>query len=76
MFSSFSTSSLSFSSSNNKPTYFDRVIGALEDIITSDDFSDAQQEFLDSSCDIFDDTSDENKLEYTQIFKQYKKLEK
>jgi len=72
MFSSFSTSSLSFSSSNSKPTYFDQVIGALEEIITSDEFSDSQQEFLDENCDRFDETSDENKLEYTQIFKKYR----
>lgn len=74
MFSSFSTSSLSFSSSNSKPTYFDQVIGALEEIITSDEFSDSQQEFLDENCDGFDETSDENKLEYTQTFKKYEEL--
>ena len=88
MFSSFSTSSLSFSATN-KPTYrksiqndaaakfskitfdihflyFDRVIGALEEIISSDEFSDAQQDFLDQHCDTFDENLDENKLEYKE----------
>ena len=62
-----------FVSHSKKHSYFDRVIGALEDVIISHEFTEAQQSFLDQYCEAFDET-DENKLEYTDIFKKYETL--
>ena len=53
---------------------FDEAIGALEDILMSDDeFTDIQNEFFEAHCDKFIDT-DENRVEYTAVFEDYTAL--
>jgi ADP-ribosylation factor 2-binding protein len=49
---------------------FDAIIGALEDLLMSDGFAEAQAQFCRAKCDVFEDT-EENKLEYTPIFDEY-----
>ena len=49
---------------------FDTIIGALEDLLMSDGFSERQAEFCRAKCHVFEDT-EENKLEYTSIFDEY-----
>ena len=49
---------------------FDAIIGALEDLLMSDGFAEAQAQFCRAKCDVFEDT-EENKLEYTNIYTDY-----
>ena len=49
---------------------FDAIIGALEDLLMSDGFAEAQAQFCRANCEVFEDT-EENKLEYTPIFDEY-----
>jgi ADP-ribosylation factor-like protein 2-binding protein len=49
---------------------FDRIIGALQEVLLDESFSSKQQAFLNEQCSEFEDT-DENKLSYTGIFTQY-----
>jgi len=51
-------------------TRFDEYIGALQDLIMDDKFVDIQDDFIHKYVDLFEDT-DENKLEYTGVFKQW-----
>ncbi|XP_043937334.1 ADP-ribosylation factor-like protein 2-binding protein isoform X2 [Protopterus annectens] len=51
-------------------TEFDLVIGHIEDIIMGDEFQELQRNFMDSYYMEFEDT-EENKLSYTSIFKEY-----
>ncbi|GAQ84385.1 hypothetical protein KFL_001870070 [Klebsormidium nitens] len=57
-------------SSSGAEADFDRMVGALEDIITDADFEEAQTSFCAAHCAVFED-SDENKLEYMELFQQY-----
>jgi len=52
---------------------FDLIIGALEDVLMEGQLSSIQREFCEKHCAIFED-SEENKLEYTEIFRQYTEL--
>ena len=53
---------------------FDMAIGALEEILMSDDeFSEIQRDFFEAHCDKFEDTA-ENRVEYTAIFEDYTSL--
>lgn len=45
----------------------------LQEIVIEPKFEKMQKEFLDKYCDVFEDKN-ENKLEYTAIFKQYTEL--
>lgn len=49
---------------------FDEIIGALEEFIMNPEFQDAQETFCRGECGPFEDT-DENKLEYTEVFDRY-----
>jgi len=80
MFSAFSRPFESKTSS-----HFDRVLAALEEIILSPEFDEIDNNFMEQHCDVFELPNDddminspqsenENKLEYTKIFKQYEKL--
>merc|ERR1739848_777262 len=69
----FSFSNLTDAVASGKTSYFDKVIGALEEVVLDDKFSTAQQDFLDKYCEIFED-SEENKLEYTECFTAYESL--
>ncbi|XP_053640868.1 ADP-ribosylation factor-like protein 2-binding protein [Cherax quadricarinatus] len=51
----------------------DSLVGHIEDIILSNEFSTLRENFLKKHCHLFDD-NDENKLEYMDIFKQYTNL--
>uniref|UniRef100_A0A8C9JRF7 ADP-ribosylation factor-like protein 2-binding protein n=1 Tax=Panthera tigris altaica TaxID=74533 RepID=A0A8C9JRF7_PANTA len=59
---------LSFSSASDAE--FDAVVGYLEDIIMDDDFQLLQRNFMNKYYQEFEDT-EENKLTYTPIFKEY-----
>lgn len=49
---------------------FDVIIGALEDLLMDERFQAAQDDFIHNNVDIFEDT-DENKLEYMNIFHEW-----
>jgi ADP-ribosylation factor-like protein 2-binding protein len=49
---------------------WDSIVGVLESILMDESFSDAQEEYCVQHCHHFDD-SDENKLVYTSIYKNY-----
>ena len=54
---------------------FDRFIEQLQEIVIEDEFEVLRNGFFDKYCHLFEDT-EENKLIYTDIFKEYiKKLE-
>ncbi|KAG5190028.1 hypothetical protein JKP88DRAFT_141763, partial [Tribonema minus] len=57
----------------NQEVEFDRVVGALQEILLDDNLSRKQREFLDRHCHQFEDSA-ENKLEYTGIFNQYTEM--
>ncbi|XP_019867841.2 ADP-ribosylation factor-like protein 2-binding protein [Aethina tumida] len=50
--------------------YFFEVVGCIEEIIMREKFQDMQQQFLEKHWKKFDD-KEENKLIYTDIFKEY-----
>ncbi|XP_008309354.1 ADP-ribosylation factor-like protein 2-binding protein [Cynoglossus semilaevis] len=56
--------------SSSTDAAFDSVIGCIEDIIMEEEFQQLQQTFMEKYYQEFDD-SDENKLSYTPIFKEY-----
>ena len=72
---------------NESDEPFDQIISTLESIIfgnylitnifssyqhkLDDSFSNFQNDFLEKYYQIFDETQEENKLEYTEVFKQY-----
>ncbi|XP_060932016.1 ADP-ribosylation factor-like protein 2-binding protein [Limanda limanda] len=58
------------SSSSATDSAFDAVIGCIENIIMEEEFQQLQQSFMEKYYLEFDD-SDENKLSYTPIFKEY-----
>ncbi|XP_060932019.1 ADP-ribosylation factor-like protein 2-binding protein, partial [Limanda limanda] len=58
------------SSSSATDSAFDAVIGCIENIIMEDEFQQLQQSFMEKYYLEFDN-SDENKLSYTPIFKEY-----
>lgn len=49
---------------------FDEAVGALEEIIMEQDFVKVQTDFCKKHCAVFED-SEENKLEYTDVFNAY-----
>ena len=49
------------------------IVGALEEVLFEGEISQIQKAFCETNCGIFDDT-EENKLEYTEIFRQYTEL--
>ena len=49
---------------------FDMIVGILEEILLQGEIMEIQKNFCERHCDIFEDT-EENKLEYTEIFRQY-----
>ena len=49
---------------------WDACIGVLENVLMDESFSDAQEEFCRQHCHHFDST-DENKLVYTSVYKDY-----
>eukprot|EP00041_Stephanoeca_diplocostata_P005994 m.72621 g.72621 ORF g.72621 m.72621 type:complete len:153 (+) comp16113_c0_seq1:256-714(+) len=49
---------------------FDRIVGVIQDICFAESFQVAKNEFMDKHLDVFDDV-EENKLEYTPIFKDW-----
>jgi len=55
---------------NQAETAFDRIVGAIEDIVIDDQFQDLQTDLLEKHFHHFDN-SEENKLIYTDIFNEY-----
>ncbi|CAD7941848.1 unnamed protein product [Amoebophrya sp. A120] len=51
---------------------FDAIVGALEDIVVSDQFQKTMTDFCKTHCQSFAD-NEENKLEYTEIFSKWTK---
>ena len=49
---------------------FDTIVGHLETILMDDSFTSMQTSFCTSHCEVFEDT-EENKLEYMDIFGRY-----
>eukprot|EP00794_Sanderia_malayensis_P018556 gene18556-20423_t len=60
-------------SSTQADEKFDNTIGALEDILLDDKFQDLQDSFMDQYYKEFEDT-EENKLIYMDIFKEYTEM--
>ncbi|XP_065064481.1 ADP-ribosylation factor-like protein 2-binding protein [Rhopilema esculentum] len=56
--------------SNAADEKFDHTVGALEDIVMDDGFQDLQDTFMEKYYQEFEDT-EENKLVYMDIFKEY-----
>jgi hypothetical protein len=56
--------------SNADDAYFDRIVGALQDIVIADSFEKMQRAFVSKYVDVFDN-AEENKPEYMTIFKKY-----
>lgn len=50
--------------------FFDQVIGHIEDIVLSEQFQQLHEHFLEKYWSEFED-SDENKLEYMDMFEEY-----
>lgn len=50
--------------------FFDEVIGHIEDIILSDEFHKMKESFLEKHWRCFENT-EENKLEYMDVFEEY-----
>lgn len=61
------------SSSPTVPTseYFNRVIGMIEDIVVAPDFQQLQHGFMEKYYARFDHTTEENRIEYMDIFADY-----
>ncbi|KRX10175.1 hypothetical protein PPERSA_08578 [Pseudocohnilembus persalinus] len=55
---------------NQEDQEFDNIIGCLQDIVISQEFELLQQQFFKKHYQVFEDT-EENKMEYMTIFKQY-----
>ncbi|XP_065828480.1 ADP-ribosylation factor-like protein 2-binding protein [Oscarella lobularis] len=56
--------------SSKSDAKFDQVVGHIEDIVMGDVFDQINTDFLERHCHHFDD-EEENKLIYTEIFKEY-----
>lgn len=61
------------SSKSTEDNLFDEIIGHIEDILLEDDFNAIQKKFLNEYWNIFEPV-EENKLIYTDIFNEYKKV--
>jgi len=53
--------------------YFDSIVGCIEDIIISDEFTAMQHSFFNQHCSLFD-YGEENKLIYTDVFNRYTQM--
>lgn len=60
-------------SSGGKDANFDEIIGNIEDLLIDDKFNKLQNDFKTKYYQQFEDV-EENKLEYTSIFKEYQDL--
>lgn len=60
-------------SGNNDDDYFDMVAGHLQDVVFDPKFNAAQIKFFKENCMAFDET-EENKMEYFDIFGKYKQM--
>jgi hypothetical protein len=49
------------------------IIEQVKEYMLTDEFTESFEEFATKNCDTFDNR-DENKLEYTQIYQQFKDL--
>ncbi|XP_031552316.1 ADP-ribosylation factor-like protein 2-binding protein [Actinia tenebrosa] len=63
---------LAMGRSSRADTKFDTTVGHLEDIIMEDEFQTMLNSFMEKHVHHFEDT-EENKLIYTEIFKEYEK---
>ena len=64
-------------SNTNSTSSFDTILTALENVILSPEFDEKDTEFLEKHLEHFDTSENgksENKLIYTEIFKQYEKF--
>jgi len=61
----------SHKSTDPETEQFDRTIGLIEDMIMDDEFRSIQQNFLNKYAHEFDPNTDENKLIYTDIHREY-----
>ena len=52
---------------------FDTIVGCLEDLLISEEFSDVQSAFCREYCGVFE-AGEESKLVYTDVFEQYTEL--
>lgn len=52
---------------------FDLIISCLEEILFDDEFMTEQSNFFERNCSVFEDR-EENKIEYTAIFEEFKKV--
>lgn len=59
--------------SNKEDEDFDQIVGCLQEIVLEPAFEKNQNLFFKKNCHIFED-SEENKIEYMEIFKTYQAL--
>lgn len=60
-------------SNSKEDNEFDDMVALVEEVIFSEEFQNLQDNFFKKHCTVFEDT-EENKLEYTPIFKEYTKI--
>ncbi|QDZ23416.1 ADP-ribosylation factor-like protein 2-binding protein [Chloropicon primus] len=58
---------------NEQTNLIDAVVGKLEEILVDEIFETARMDFCRSNCGVFDE-SEENKLEYTALFRNFSEL--
>lgn len=51
--------------------YFNRVIGQIEDVVVGPEFQAFQHAFMEKYYERFDDATEENSMEYFDIFAEY-----
>lgn len=58
---------------NKEDNEFDRIVGALQEVLLDENFERLQKKFCGEHCMHFEAT-EENKLIYTDIFKKYHEI--
>ena len=58
----------------DEENHFDRVVGALEDILMEEEFASVQTQFCRQHCHVFRGDRSENRLEYMDLFQAYQDL--
>ncbi|XP_043225381.1 ADP-ribosylation factor-like protein 2-binding protein [Amphibalanus amphitrite] len=60
--------------SHSEANSFDTIIGEIEDIIMDASFRTLEREFVERHCALFDPASEENRLEWMGVFREYGRL--
>lgn len=55
----------------SSPSRFNTIVGTIEDIMVSPEFQHLQERLLTRFCELFDESTEENKLIYMELFQEY-----